>query len=103
MKKTKFLLIFITLIFIHACGSFENVGKVMRNEKIRTTDEFLIEKRQPLSLPPKFGELPKPGSKNNNKNTRSVNEILNVPTNNEANDSSVNSSVEKSIINKIGK
>ena len=48
MKKTKFLLIFITLIFIHACGSFENVGKVMRNEKIRTTDEFLIEKRQPL-------------------------------------------------------
>ena len=64
MKKTKFLLIFITLIFINACGSFENVGKVMRNEKIRTTDEFLIEKRQPLSLPPKFGELPKPGSKN---------------------------------------
>ena len=71
-------------------------------KKIRTTDEFLIEKRQPLSLPPKFGELLNL-AQNNNKNTRSVNEILNVPTNNEANDSSVNSSVEKSIINKIGK
>ena len=103
MNKTKFLFILIILIFFQSCGSLENVGKVMRNEKIRTTDEFLIEKRQPLSLPPKFGELPKPGSKNNTKNTRSVNEILNVPSNNEANDSSGNSSVEKSIINKIGK
>tara|TARA_Y100000768_G_C23704292_1_gene552832 strand:- start:341 stop:595 length:255 start_codon:yes stop_codon:yes gene_type:complete len=55
-----------------SCGSFSEVGKALRNEKTRTTDEFLIEKRGPLSLPPKMGELPKPRSdseinkKNNN-------------------------------------
>ena len=38
--------------------------KALRNEKTRTTDEFLIEKRGPLSLPPKMGELPKPKSSN---------------------------------------
>ena len=58
--------------FLVSCGSFSEAGKALRNEKTRTTDEFLIEKRGPLSLPPKMGELPKPKSKNvtekNNKN-----------------------------------
>ena len=48
------------------CGNtIEETGKALRNEKTRTTDEFLIEKRGPLSLPPKMNELPKP--KTNNK------------------------------------
>ena len=51
-----------------SCGSLEDAGKAMRNEKIRTTDEFLIEKRGPLSLPPKMDELPKPKTSSNNKN-----------------------------------
>ena len=57
--KIKFLLV---LFFLSSCGSFSEAGKALRNEKIRTTDEFLIEKRGPLSLPPKMGELPKPRS-----------------------------------------
>jgi len=58
--KIKYLLLF---IFLVSCGTFSEVGKALRNEKTRTTDEFLIEKRGPLSLPPKMSELPKPGSK----------------------------------------
>ena len=59
----------ILLIFLlSSCGSLEDAGKAMRNEKIRTTDEFLIEKRGPLSLPPKMDELPKPKTSSNNKN-----------------------------------
>ena len=57
--KIKYLLLFIFLI---SCGSLSEAGKALRNEKTRTTDEFLIEKRGPLSLPPKMGELPKPRS-----------------------------------------
>ena len=57
--KIKYLLLFIFLI---SCGSLSEAGKALRNEKTRTTDEFLIEKRGPLSLPPKMGELPKPNS-----------------------------------------
>ncbi len=57
--KIKYLLLF---IFLVSCGSFSEAGKALRNEKTRTTDEFLIEKRGPLSIPPKMGELPKPKS-----------------------------------------
>ena len=59
--KTKYLLL---LIFLVSCGGLDEAGKALRNEKTRTTDEFLIEKRGPLSLPPKMGELPKPRSEN---------------------------------------
>lgn len=57
--KTK--LIFI-LIIITSCTSFSEAGKALRNEKTKTTDEFLIEKRGPLSAPPDMGKLPKPNS-----------------------------------------
>ena len=67
--KIKYLLLF---AFLVSCQSFSEAGKALRNEKTRTTDEFLIEKRGPLSIPPKMGELPKPGSdsetKKENKN-----------------------------------
>ena len=52
---------FCYLIFT-ACSSLSDAVKVMRNEKIRTTDEFLVEKRKTLVLPPDFSEIPKPNS-----------------------------------------
>ncbi|MDC3152229.1 DUF3035 domain-containing protein [Pelagibacteraceae bacterium] len=63
IKKEKMRFKFIFLIFfLTSCGSFTEAGKALRNEKTRTTDEFLIEKRGPLSIPPNMGELPKPKS-----------------------------------------
>lgn len=71
--KIRYLILF---IFLVSCGAFSEAGKALRNEKTRTTDEFLIEKRGPLSLPPKMGELPKPSSdsqtKKENKNILGV-------------------------------
>ena len=71
--KIKYLFLFILLV---SCGTFSEAGKALRNEKTRTTDEFLIEKRGPLSLPPKMGELPQPRSdietKKENKNILGV-------------------------------
>ena len=61
--KLKFILL---LFILTSCGSFSEAGKAMRNEKTRTTDEFLIEKRGPLSTPPKMGELPKPQTDDQN-------------------------------------
>ncbi len=57
MKKLIFLLILIT-----GCNTFKDVGKVMRNEKTTTTDEFLVKKKEPLVLPPNYNELPEPNS-----------------------------------------
>ena len=67
--KIKYLLL---LIFLVSCGGLGEAGKALRNEKTRTTDEFLIEKRGPLSLPPKMGELPKPRSENATKKEKNI-------------------------------
>ena len=77
------------LLLISACGGFSEAGKVLRNEKVVTTDEFLIEKRGPLSIPPNVMELPKP--KQDNKRQ----------TSNKKNNESKKSSLEKLILEKI--
>ena len=61
MKNLK--LILIGLFLINSCKGFSDAGKVLRNEKTRTTDEFLVKKKQPLVLPPDYNELPEPSSK----------------------------------------
>jgi len=55
--------IVLILIFLSSCGSFGEAGKALRNEKRSSTDEFLIEKRGPLTIPPNVMELPKPKTK----------------------------------------
>ena len=50
MKKTNISIICILFIlFLYSCGSFSDGVKVLKNEKIRTTDEFLVKKREPLA------------------------------------------------------
>ena len=79
MSRT-ILFLFFTLIFT-SCQSFKDAGKVLRNEKTTTTDEFLIQKRKPLVLPPDFNKLPEPGTKTeaNEKDEKKIQEILNFP------------------------
>ena len=66
-KKNKLFLSFIVLNFLLSCASFDEAGKVLKNEKIKTTDEFLVKKRDPLILPPDFKNVPKPGSTDSKK------------------------------------
>ena len=98
----RYFLIFIFL-FLISCSSFKEAGKVLRNEKTNTTDEFLVKKREPLILPPDFKEIPEPGSikKENNSEKQKLKKILKAPNNENSNSSSSN--VEKSIIDKIRK
>ena len=101
MKKLKFLIL---ILFLNACTSVEDAAKVLRNEKIQNTDEFLVEKRKPLVLPPDFSEIPEPGSitsNNNKKKETNIKEILNVDE--EKTQSSKSSSVEDSILKNIRK
>lgn len=101
MKNINFLLII--LITLVSCGSVEEAGKVLRNEKIKTTDEFLVKKRKPLVLPPDYNEIPEPGTKTENKineNEKIKKMLKSTEKNNIKNDSS---STEQSILNKIRK
>ena len=49
MRKIN-LLIILSFILV-SCSSLKEAGQMLRNEKIITTDEFLVEKKQPLVLP----------------------------------------------------
>ena len=104
MLKT-FKLIII-LIILSSCGSFSEIGKVMRNEKVNTTDEFLVKKKDPLTLPPEYSELPKPGTlekKNENENEeKKIKEIFKIEKEKSFNKNN-NQNIEESILKKIGK
>ena len=104
MKKIKTVLIsFCFLLLLNSCGSFSEVGKVMRNEKIKSTDEFLVKKRDPLSLPPDYDVMPEPGSINSKKiDKNSIDQILKMP-NEEQSFKKGNAAIEESIINQIRK
>jgi len=62
MIKIKTLICLSLPFLMWSCGSMSDVSKVLRNEKINSTDEFLVEKKAPLTLPPDFAEIPAPGA-----------------------------------------
>ena len=101
MKNISYLLIF---FFLLSCGSLEDAGKVLKNEKIRTTDEFLVKKRNPLVLPPDFEKIPEPGSisKTIEDEDEKIKKILKVPKTDSINKKK-SSSIEESILDSIRK
>ena len=56
--KTLYLFILISF-FLVSCKS---AGEGFKLKKKSSADEFLVEKKSPLVLPPEYGKLPKPGS-----------------------------------------
>ena len=101
MKKIYYLLVL--LFILTSCQSIKDAGKMMRNEKVKTTDEFLVKKRKPLVLPPDYNELPTPDSvKRENLNEEDeIKKILKAPKVQKS--QNTKSSVEESILNKIRK
>lgn len=91
------------IFFLTSCSSFEEAGKILRNEKITTNDEFLVRKKEPLILPPDYKKMPVPGSvlKKENDEKQKIKKILKAPKENKKNTKS--SSIEESIINQIKK
>ena len=57
MKKNKILLTLLSCLALTACQS---VKDGLSGSKIKNSDEFLVQKKNPLVLPPKYLELPKP-------------------------------------------
>ena len=95
----KYIILSLIIFTFAACG---DAAKTLRNEKIKTTDEFLVKKRQPLVLPPDYNKLPEPKS-NEKKVSRDedIKSILKTPQKKKSSDTS--SSIEQKILNKIRK
>jgi len=61
------LLIIISTVLISSCGS---VQKALDPQNKNTSEEFLVEKKSPLSIPPSFEELPVPSNEKVNKESQ---------------------------------
>ena len=100
MKKIKFSILAILLLFIlNSCGT---VREGFQNPKKNTSEEFLVEKKSPLVVPPEFNELPIP---KDNKNTIDTNDssLKELFSDNEQNleDSLSNKNLEETLLDKI--
>jgi len=99
----KGIYLFFLFLFLSSCGdTFSSVKRGLSGEKQSNIDEFLVEKKDPLILPPDFEELPIPGIESSEE-IEELEEDLSVFKNmvkTEKNLSKPNST-EQSILNKI--
>ena len=67
MKILIYLSITLSLVFLQSCESAKNAleGKT----RSQSSDEFLVEKKNPLSMPPDYQDLPIPNEINQTTNT----------------------------------
>ena len=57
MNYLKAFVLLNIILFVNSCGA---VKESFVNQKKNSNDEFLVEKKSPLVIPPNFNELPTP-------------------------------------------
>ena len=104
MKILKFFLILTLYILVSSCGT---VKEAFTNQKKNSSDEFLVEKKSPLVMPPDYNDLPVPNTQNNvDENSNNIESLI---TNNEKGDAIYNNSdgkdqnLEETLLKKIKK
>tara|TARA_B100001059_G_scaffold201068_1_gene208215 strand:+ start:98 stop:415 length:318 start_codon:yes stop_codon:yes gene_type:complete len=60
MNKLKKFILLNFVLLLASCGTMKSA---FVNEKKNNTDEFLVEKKSPLVMPPDYNELPIPNEK----------------------------------------
>jgi hypothetical protein len=101
----KIIFLYIILLsFLASCSGFNDAAKVLRNEKKKSTDEFLVKKRDPLILPPDYKNVPKPDTLENSKYEKKnkLKKMLKVPSKTNTNNTKA-SSIEDKILRNIKK
>jgi hypothetical protein len=95
---------YLLLIILNSCGTLKEAGDILKNEKTKSSDEFLIEKKGPLTQPPDFQNIPEPGITNSKaENQNSIEEMINKKQDQSDKTSKSTSSTENSILEQIKK
>ena len=104
-KFFKFSKLILLLLFLYSCGS---VGEALQGKKRSDQgDEFLIDKKNPLVMPPDFDKLPKPGeanvksTKDIENNQSNIKNLLKNSNDKSISNTSESTSIESSILKKI--
>ena len=106
MKKIKtIILLSLFSLVLSACST---VKEGFKNQKKDNTDEFLVEKKAPLVMPPNYNELPIPKDKDveDNDSSNEVKKLITDSKNSntsERNTDNSGSSLEDKILGKIKK
>ena len=104
MKKIfKLTIIIISIIALNSCGT---VRDGFTSQKKNSIDEFLVEKKSPLVMPPDFNELPLPQQPNQSIDSEEEIDIKSLITDNKDTDldnqnTNQNKNFENSILEKI--
>ena len=61
MKKFNLFVLLNIILFLSSCGT---IKEGFSSQKKNNSDEFLVEKKSPLIMPPDYNELPIPREKN---------------------------------------
>ena len=105
MKTFKKLILLSFIYILTSCGTLK---EGFSNQKKNSNDEFLVEKKSPLIMPPDYNELPVPNSENN-QTPNEESSIKNLVTNEEKITNTSNAKVsesrglEESLLEKIKK
>ena len=102
MKQSKIFILTSITLFLASCGT---VKEGFKNQKKDSSDEFLVEKKSPLIMPPDYNELPVPKEENliNQKDENEIKKLLSKnkgdKITNEIDEKT--SSIENSLLKKI--
>ena len=108
MQKIFNKITIIIFLFITACASsWDDVKEGLGGAKRTSTDEFLVRKKEPLVMPPKWKNLPEPGetmkSDDEVGEATDIEELIKLGKNKESstNYEQGNGNLEESILKKI--
>ena len=104
MKKIKKIFIYFLLLF--PLVSCKSIQKSLTPQKKSGSEEFLVEKKSPLVMPPSYNQLPVPKINTNNKQKKiDIKEMVTgvESSNTEKNEINKKSSVEELILKSIKK
>ncbi len=104
MKKIfKLTIIIISILVLNSCGT---IREGFSSQKKNSIDEFLVEKKSPLVMPPNFNELPLPQQTNQATKNEKITDIKSLLTDNKDTDlgnqnTNQNINFENSLLEKI--
>ena len=101
--KNNIIFVICFLFFLSSCQSLKDG---LTGKKKENSDEFLVEKKNPLELPPSYGELPEPKKVNKESLEESIDEdieklIESVSEKNAPENTSENKSAEDFVLKEI--
>tara|TARA_E500000331_G_scaffold269981_1_gene261518 strand:+ start:230 stop:553 length:324 start_codon:yes stop_codon:yes gene_type:complete len=105
MKIKKILFVILSLILLNSCSGFSDA--IQGKKRSENSDEFLVQKKNPLTAPPDMDKLPVPSDQEQTSEEISVDDsdeikkALNIETKKTEDNTNNKKTIEKLILEKI--